>query len=522
LKLKHDRYRLTDNDSPSGFAACLKSLGDVDNAPARTVKTRFFDTFDWRLFDNKVSVCVGSGERDPQVSISNLASNKTVATIHSDLPTGFASDFPEGRIRDLMNGFIDVRRLLPRLDVTSRQTPITLRDKEGKVVLRIGVEKCRVQIPGRARTVALGTYLTLQPVRGYAKIDTKARALLQTGFALHPCATPLFIEGFKALGVCPGDYSSRLRLDLDQAMTSNAAARQVHLTLLNTMTRNEDGIAANTDPEFLHDFRVAVRRTRSALGQLDKGVLPAAVIAKARKDFRWIGQQTNQMRDLDVYLIDYPILRSALPNSYKSYLQPFQDYLIAQSRKESRRLAAMIRGKRYLRIRDNWRGYLTEGFKKDKKAVQADMPVKYLANDRIWKAYRRVMKEGGMIDNDSPAEALHAFRITCKKLRYFLEFFRNLYPPREFGKLVKSLKHFQDVLGEFQDTEVQSLAILNFGRLMALAGVAPTETQMAMGMVAESILLRQGAARSMFFKRFEAFSRSAVKASFAKLFKNKE
>jgi len=182
----------------------------------------------------------------------------------------------------------------------------------------------------------------------------------------------------------------------------------------------------------------------------------------------------------------------------------------------------MIRGKRYLKIRDDWRAYLTRGFKKDKKADHADTPVRRLADGRIWKAYRRVMKEGGAIDDNSPAEALHNLRIDCKKLRYLLEFFQSLYPPRRFRALVKSLKAFQNVLGEFQDTEVQSLAILELGRKMAAAGVAPTETQMAMGMVAESILLRQGAAREAFYDRFDAFARPEVKASFANLFKHKE
>ncbi|MFC1662475.1 CHAD domain-containing protein, partial [Gemmatimonadota bacterium] len=39
------------------------------------------------------------------------------------------------------------------------------------------------------------------------------------------------------------------------------------------MRANEVGMLKNLDSEFLHDFRVAVRRTRSGLTQL-KGVFP--------------------------------------------------------------------------------------------------------------------------------------------------------------------------------------------------------------------------------------------------------
>ena len=44
---------------------------------------------------------------------------------------------------------------------------------------------------------------------------------------------------------------------------------------------------------------------------------------------------------------------------------------------------------------------------------------------------------------------------------------------------------------------------------------------MAMGMVAESILLRQGVARQAFQEQFEKFSRPDVRALFAELFKNR-
>ena len=77
------------------------------------------------------------------------------------------------------------------------------------------------------------------------------------------------------------------------------------------------------------------------------------------------------------------------------------------------------------------------------------------------------MKEGEAIDDDSPARALHDLRITCKKLRYLLEFCQSLYPPKEIERLIKSLKTFQNVLGEFQDTELQALAILDIGRELA-------------------------------------------------------
>ncbi len=506
------RYRLADDESPSRVAGCLSALGTVETGPAKAIESDYFDTFDWRLFGAGMSLC----RQGPGLSLHDHKRGEAIAKFRGELPSGFAFDFPPGRLRDLMADIIDVRRLLARVTLVSKQTPLTLRDKEGKAVLRLALERVKARQPGKARAVPLGTRLTVAAVRGYDKVEAKARRRLDREFSALSEAAPLYVEGLAAIGVTAGDYSSKLRLALEPEMSAGAAARHIHLTLLEIMALNEKGSAGAIDPEYLHDFRVAVRRTRSALGQVDRRVLPDAVIEKAKADFRWIGQQTNHMRDIDVYLLDYPKLRATLPAAYERHLQPFHDYLADQSRSEVKKVAAMLRGKRYRRIRDEWRAYLSAD---SEMAELAELPIKQLADRRIWKVYRLVMKEGTAIDADSPAEALHELRITCKKLRYLLEFFQSLYPQKPLAKLVKSLKTFQNVLGEFQDTEVQSQAILAFGREMAAAGVAPVETQMAMGMVADSILQRQAGARRDFDAHFEAFSRRSIRKSFARLFK---
>ena len=55
---------------------------------------------------------------------------------------------------------------------------------------------------------------------------------------------------------------------------------------------NRPGTIDDIDPEFLHDFRVAVRRTRSVLGHA-KDVLPADVLDWSRDGFRSLGQVTG-------------------------------------------------------------------------------------------------------------------------------------------------------------------------------------------------------------------------------------
>ncbi|MDP6952483.1 MAG: CHAD domain-containing protein, partial [Alphaproteobacteria bacterium] len=379
------------DESSSRVEGCLSALGTVETGPAKAIESDYFDTFDWRLFGAGLSLC----RQGPSLVLHDHGRGKAIAEFRGDLPSGFASDFPTGRLRKRVADVIDVRRLLARVTLVSKQTPMTLRDKEGKAVLRLALERVKAREPGKARAVSLGTRLTVAAVRGYDKMEVKARRRLDREFSALAETAPLHVEGMAAIGVTAGDYSSKLRLALDAGMPAGEAARHIHLTLLETMARNEKGSAAAIDPEYLHDFRVAVRRTRSALGQVDKGVLPDAVIAKAKRDFRWIGQQTNHMRDIDVYLLDYPKLRATLPAAYEAHLQPFHDYLADQSRSEVKKVAAMLRGKRYRRIRDEWRGYLTAESETAEQGELAELPIQQLADRRIWKVYRLVMKEGG-------------------------------------------------------------------------------------------------------------------------------
>jgi CHAD domain-containing protein len=85
--------------------------------------------------------------------------------------------------------------------------------------------------------------------------------------------------------------SAKPDLQLQPSMPAGEAARRILQNQLEAMEANEEGTCAARDPEFLHDFRVAVRRTRSALSQI-KGVLPAPVLERFRPEFAWLGEIT--------------------------------------------------------------------------------------------------------------------------------------------------------------------------------------------------------------------------------------
>lgn len=68
------------------------------------------------------------------------------------------------------------------------------------------------------------------------------------------------------------------------------------------MKNNLPGTLWGKDIEFLHDFRVACRRSRSILSQL-KSAFPESAIKPFLEDFAWLSRLTSAVRDLDVFLL---------------------------------------------------------------------------------------------------------------------------------------------------------------------------------------------------------------------------
>ena len=94
-------------------------------------------------------------------------------------------------------------------------------------------------------------------------------------------------------------------------MPAAAAVAAVLTALLDTLEANVPGTIRDIDTEFLHDLRVAVRRTRSAL-KLAGDVLPGGWPRRFRPEFKWLGDLTTPTRDLDVYLLGYGEMAAGL------------------------------------------------------------------------------------------------------------------------------------------------------------------------------------------------------------------
>jgi CHAD domain-containing protein len=203
-------------------------------------------------------------------------------------------------------------------------------------------------------------------------------------------------------------------------------------------------------------------------------------------------------------------------------LEPLRAYLITHYEGEQRRLAEALDSEALGRMRGDWRAFLESRVEPEPEAEHALLPIKAIADDRIWRMCRRVRKEGRAITPQSPAEDMHELRKSCKKLRYLMEFFQSLYAADEIKGVIRLMKTLLDNLGAFQDLAVQAAHLRELAVGMREAQQADTDTLLAMGALIGQLLARQEQARADFADTFAGFLADDAQALMRALFKPKD
>jgi CHAD domain-containing protein len=490
----------------------------VQREPQRMVRQILLDTFDWRLYAKSFSLCAIRDDEHASLSFESPRQRLNCRLPNADSPA-FESDIPAGRVRQRVASAISVRRLLEQVAIELKVQTICLLNSDQKTVARLHVQRGTTTKPGNGSRKPLPLVVVLTPVKGFERSQRIAVDVIEREIGLSPMADTPSGTAMRAVGVEPSTYQAKRTLTLEPDARADYATIAICRNLLETMRANEDGIRRNLDTEFLHDFRVAVRRTRSAL-RLLKGVLPSEARTHFKSEFKWLGSITGAVRDLDVYLLKMPLYRAELPEAMAQDLDPLDAYLHQHHRGERRRLVTRLKSKRYQELLSSWEAFLARGPGDDGAGPDAARPIVDVASERIWKAYRRVYKCGRAITPKTPADTLHELRIDCKMLRYLLEFFRSLYVPEEVAKLINALRQLQDNLGDFNDLQVQQTSLREFALEMSDEGLASAASLLAMGRLVEHLAQRQVEERQRFSQCWSRFATPATRERCRRLFRN--
>ena len=504
----------------AAFAALSQAftLTAQAGAPPGGVRRRtWLDTFDWRLYRAGLMLEFEQARRDGRLLLSQAdGTPQAEQPVTGWPPRRPALDLPPGPVRDRIMVLIRPRALLPIVRASSTVSVTRLLNADGKTVARLVAEHITVTAvaasPTAAGPTAAGTTaelplrLAITEVRGYPGQARRASTLLAGVPGVSSASQGVFTAALTALGRHPADYTSGVDAEVTASMPASVAVARLLLRLLDTLEQNVDGVLRDIDTEFLHDLRVAVRRSRSAIKLLGE-VLPADLAGHYAAEFKWLGDLTTPTRDLDVHLLGFDSMTAQLVAASPADLEPLRAFLVRRRAREFRRLAAALRGPRFRAITDDWRKVLLEirdtGASRRRRREPTAAELALRTTER---AFRRIAAHGAAITADSPPESLHDLRKRAKELRYLLEFFASLHDPVAYRKVVGELKSLQDCLGDFQDSQVQREEIHTLADAMLAERAAPAATLLAMGEIAAKLTLGQTEARADFARRFARFA----------------
>ena len=363
---------------------------------------------------------------------------------------GFKEDITDKAFRSVMGPVPKLRRLVPALHFTQARYRGAMLDENKKTCVRFEAWEIHCEQGG-------GAIVQLVPLRGYQpELALLSAALQELGASSDVGVTDLFTR----LGYQGHGYMSNPPITLRPNTPVIAATTAMIRTNVAIARQNEQGVIDDLDTEFLHDYRVSLRRVRSIIS-LFKGAYRNDTQLAFKQEFSELMRCTNRLRDLDVYLLDqksyYPLLPKLMHEGLEQIFSAFQQ----ERDDEWRELARRFKSKSYRKAM----GSLERRFSLDgdiPPGSRSDRPVLQYASNLIAKRYRKVCEIALSIDDATPDHIVHELRLQCKKLRYLLDFFSSLFDAKNIKRLITALKQLQDNLGRFNDYSVQQQSLQAF------------------------------------------------------------
>jgi CHAD domain-containing protein len=360
--------------------------------------------------------------------------------------------WPASSLKDLVLPHAKVRAFVPMADITLQRHQLAVVDTEEKTVARVEI------VEGAAGDQRL-TWLQVDGLRGYDREYEQVVALVHARRWPSLSTNPLI----RLIDAHRPPKPGGLPRFSDGGVAALTAVSELTTATVTHVRGLDSGIVDDVDSDFLHQYRVGLRKVRSLLSLLKSSYSPErASILKA--GFGRLASATNELRDLDVYLLARESLMGAVPP-----------------------------------MLSNGASQLFDEFERRRKRVQKQVAT-WLQSD----AYRR---------------QVHDLRLECKKLRYLLDFFGHLINPETGTELIKPLKKLQDRLGAFNDCAVQSEFLLAYARDAARRGQAGKEIALAVGALVGDLHQRMLQHRSQTTVRFSAFDVDLVRNRFRESFR---
>jgi CHAD domain-containing protein len=275
-----------------------------------------------------------------------------------------------------------------------------------------------------------------------------------------------------------------------EGATTLELLRYVLSQQLRQLERHDPGVRLGDDPEDLHRFRVATRRSRAIIRATRP--LLGETLAPLAAELKWLAGALGPVRDFDVLLLRLrEEVRTLGPDAEGG------DALVAVLEEERERrsdaMRAALDDPRYFRLLDSYATTIAS-------LPDLDAPdLRPLVAEQL----RKLRKAARRLGEDPSDAELHAIRIRAKRTRYAAELVAVAETGKPLARYLDALKALQDVVGEHQDAVVAEAE---------LRRVARAKTALAAGRLIERERERRRARRRAYPEALAAVVRSGKRA----------
>ncbi len=248
-----------------------------------------------------------------------------------------------------------------------------------------------------------------------------------------------------------------------------------------SLLRHDVGTRIASDPESLHQVRVAARRVRAFLG-VAQDLVDTEWATEINDGMRSVGRASNEARDVDVLLDKLRAEIRSVDLRDRPAAEALIERLENDRRKLQRALLEELDSDRYQRM--------LERLSQPAVAVNGTpkRTLEKLAGRELNRLVARVKRLGKRPSDD----ALHSLRIRVKRLRYASELAgaKSSKPAR---RVIDAATQMQDLLGAHQDAVAAAERLRTVGYAFDRTGIA-----FVAGQLAEREKVTQGAIHDRF------------------------
>ena len=409
---------------------------------ARFLDTVYFDTADLRLARWGASLRHRGAEGWTVKLAAGRQGDLLVREEH--VFPGEDAAFPPAPAAELVRAYARTEPLLPIAHVGALRTPTQLRTEDGTVVAEVMDDDVTVQVAG----VVTGRFREVEVELAEGCPDEVARAVEIRLRAAGAGVAAALAKHLRALGYSsPPDVEIAVPTVSDRPVAGEVVRRAMAISV-DRLIRHDPVVRLDTDPEGVHQARVATRRLRSDLRTFEP-LLDASWVAEMRDELRWLGEVLGGARDTDVLLERLRSRAAALPVSDRPGGAVVIGALELADKEAHLTVLEALRSDRYASLLESLVVAANEPPIGSSAADAASDVLPGLVHGPFRSLTKAVRRAGA----EAADEDLHRIRIHAKRARYAAEAVAPAVG-RDAERFAEVAEELQRVLGEHQDAVV--------------------------------------------------------------------